>query len=85
MKRTDISGLAFLALVDVRNAVKTVTKRGTVRYSTPNILFRVRVPFWKVGQVRRALNARLPTTTPFTVRALSLRDHFRVRLVEIRQ
>jgi len=85
MKRTDISGLAFVALVDVRNAVKTVTNRGTVRYSTPNILFRVRVPFWKVGQVRRALRARLSITTHFTVRSLSLRDHFRVRLVEIRQ
>lgn len=80
-----IPALALLALLDVRNAVKAVTTRGTVRYSTPNILFRVRVPFWRVRAVRAALNARLAVTTHVTVRALSLRDHFRVRFVEIRQ
>lgn len=84
-RNDSISAYALLALLDVRNAVKAVTTRGTVRYSTPNILFRVRVPFWRVRAVRNALRARMSATTNVTVRALSLRDHFRVRFVELRQ
>lgn len=69
---------------DVRTIVAAHSKRGTVRYSVPNLLLRVRVPAWRCRVLRKALADSLPVTTAYTVRPLSLRDHFKLRDVEVR-
>lgn len=82
-----LSSLQFLRLIDVRREVKRASARGTIRYDFAHLQYRIRVPFWKVRAVRREIRDSLmiPITTVCRVRALSLRDHFRVRHLEIHQ
>jgi hypothetical protein len=82
-----ITALQFIRILDVRTVAKRASDRGTIRYDFAHLQFRIRVPFWKVWAVRREIRNSLsiPVTTVCRVRALSLRDHFRVREFRIYQ
>jgi len=75
------TALQFIRILDVRSVAKRVSYRGAIRYDFANLEFRIRVPFWKVRAVRRAIRNSLsiPVTTVCRVHALSVREHFIVR------
>lgn len=81
-----VSSMQFIRMLDVRRVVRNAAERGTIRFDFAHLHYRIRVPFWKVRAVRREIRNSLsiPVTTVCRVGALSMRETFGLRHMEIR-